>query len=179
MKLLPGDIGFIMHHDNPISKAIAWFMGSKWSHSFLVKESAEQDTYLIETSDFHVTIGTLEAYLKDANVSMVIFSPDATEEQRLNMIAAAKPHIGTVYGYFQLLSFALRAILGWVGIKIGNFIRMGEVCTATPLRAMATLKQYPKTYNMDPESIHTEEFYQLLLEQGLAKVLEKKQGEVL
>ena len=156
----PGDIGFIIHKDNWISKAIAWFMGSKWSHTFLVIDQSSKLTYTAETSDFEVTIGTVELYKLDPNVEMEIWTNDLmSEDEKQQSAAHAYKLYGMNYGYLQLISLGIRRLLMRVGIKIKNFFRFGIVCTAVPLEGMRHIKA-SGLYGIDPESIDTEELYQ-------------------
>ena len=128
--LEPGDIGFLMHHDNWISKAIAWFMGSKWSHTFIVLESAPDRVYTVETSDFEVVVHTLEEYINDPNVSFEIYRAKSLEKVQRNMISRESlKTLGETYGYLQLISLGVRCLLRrYFGIKINNFFRQGIVC---------------------------------------------------
>lgn len=157
--LKPGDIGFLMHRDITISRIIARFMKSRWSHSFLVKDVTNTDIYLLETSNFEVVIGILDVYLIDPFTEIEIWSPvDCSKELREEMVIKARGLLGTIYGYFQLLSFAIRAILSEFNFKIPNFIRQGIVCCGVPLMAYS-ISNIKGLKGIDPESIHTEEFY--------------------
>src|SRR5574339_318080 len=104
MELKPGDIGFVIHKDNWISKTIAWFMGSKWSHTAIILHPTDKRTYTIETSDFQVSIQIFEDYLKDTNIKMEIWSPSLTDEERKIITNKALSHLGEIYGYLQLIS---------------------------------------------------------------------------
>jgi len=161
-QLRPGDIGFVMNNSRWISKAISWFMGSKWSHTFLVLEATEERVYLSETSDYEVWIGLLSEYKDDPNFSYIIYSPKISDEERNKIVTACLKNQGLTYGYLQLLSLGLRRLLMRIGIKIPNFIRMGLVCCAHVLYGYRHTS-IPGFSNIDPESIDTEETYQLVL----------------
>lgn len=160
MKYKSGDVGFIMHHDNPISKVIAWFMGSKWSHSFLVLEQTESRTYILETSDFEVCISTIDKYIADKNVTMEVWrrTDAGTSAEK------AMPLLGEVYGYPQLLSLGLRRLLMRIGIHIQNFFHVSVVCCGVPLTG------YQWLFGIDPKSIDTQEFYELISRYGFFRV---------
>lgn len=176
-ELEPGDIGFLMHHDNMISKIIAWFMGSKWSHTFGVLFRIPSRTCLLETSDFQVVISTFERYLKNPNVELQIFRPVRLSREQLELIAEkAAETEGTIYGYFQLISLGLRRLLMRVGIKIPNFIRQGMVCTHPWLYGYRH-SDIPGLAGIDPESIDTEEFYQLCLNQNHFMMIFQYRGD--
>lgn len=161
MNLKPGDIGFVMHHDNPLSRAIAWFMGSQWSHSFIVFGECNGKILVVETSDLQVVINEADRYDTDPNVTMEVFRPMATTDRCLEAALKAQALNGTVYGFLQLFSFGLRRLLRRVGIKIPNFIRVGLVCDAVPLTGWYG-STIPDLKNVDPKSIDTEELYQIV-----------------
>jgi hypothetical protein len=171
MMIKKGDIGFAMTHDNWLSRAIAWFMGSSWSHTFLVLHVTEDRIYTVETSNYEVCIHSLDYYLKNPNCTIAIYqSKTITDEQRNMICNEALNVVQTNYGWLQLLSFGIRRILKRIGIDIRNFIRQGMVCTAVPLLG------YKNTHiqglkGIDPESIDTEELYYLV---RIAKTHEKQ-----
>lgn len=173
-ELKVGDMGFIFHRDNPMSKVIAWFMGSRWSHSFIVLEVTPMRTYICELSDFTVTIGAIDRYMTDAQVDLEVWSPNLTSEQREKMAAASLTQYNTLFGYTQLLSLALRRMLMRIGIRIPNWIRQGLVCDQLVLYGYQFSPISPFA-GMDPKSADTEEMYQMMLRSGaFTKVLEKQ-----
>lgn len=178
-KLLPGDIGFLMHHDNWISKGFAWVMGSKWSHSFLIQETTEMRTYTSETSDFHVMIGTLDKYLGDKNVTMEIWRcPWLSDEMRLKIAKEAVDRtFGDTYGYFQVISLGIRIAFRHLKLRIKNWIKRGTVCCGHVM----TGYHYAKIpgWEFDPESIDTEEMYKLVKHYEFKMILQKQKGELL
>lgn len=175
MKYERGDLVFVMHTDNVISKIIAWFMKSRWSHSAVVVAPTLLKTYLCETSDFNVCIGTLERYLTDEKTTREVWRPvDRIDWQTMDvMVLNAIEAEGTIYGYLQLFSFGLRRMLMRIGIKIPNFIRQGMVCCAVPMRAY-TKSKIPGLEGIDPESIDTEEFYTMIKTSGHFVLIDSK-----
>ena len=173
--LKPGDIGFSMTHNSWISKAIAWFMGSKWSHCFLVLDPDEDRTYLSETSNFEVWINYLEDYDKNPNVSYVIYSPKISDEQRKKIVKECMKNHGQMYGYLQFISLGIRCLLKKLGVKIPNLIRQGVVCCQHVLYGY-THTDIPCFKGIDPESIDTEDVYQMVIKEknSFEKVAEKK-----
>jgi len=156
----PGDVAFIMHHNSWISKAFAWFMGSKWSHCFIIWESTEHNTYLLETSDYEVINSTLDKYLNDPYVEMSIYSRhDMSDEDRLYaMQLAQETCLGTTYGYFQLISLAIRALLKKMGIQSVNWIRQGYTCNEVVLTALSSIHS-SGLYQVDPKSLDTQDIF--------------------
>jgi hypothetical protein len=156
-----GYIGFVKHHDSKLSKIIAWFMKSRWSHTFLVLGEMRGVRIASETSDFHVNYAPIDRYFKDPECEIAIYAIDLNEGEKDAIVECAGNHYGETYGYLQLLSFAIRAALAKIGIKIPNFFRQGLVCTAVPLYAFNDAG-LPHFKDIAPESIHTEELFQLV-----------------
>jgi hypothetical protein len=153
-----GSIAFIMNHKNPISKVIAWAMGSQWSHSAVVVGEVAGEKVSVETSDFEVYMTPFSTHL-DPNASFEVYEP--IEDQPVELTYEAMGLVGQVYGYLQLISLGIRRLLMLVGIKIPNFIRVGLVCCAVPGYAYKKgTVQWLK--DLDPESYDTEELYQMI-----------------
>lgn len=153
-----GSIVFIMNHTNPISKVIAWAMGSRWSHTAVIAGDMLGEKLSIETSDFEVLMQPFSNHL-NPNASFEVYEP--VTDQPDAVVFAGMGLVGQVYGYLQLLSLGIRRLLMLFGIKVGNFIRTGLVCCAVPGYAYkAGTIQWLK--DLDPESYDTEEFYQMV-----------------
>ena len=56
VELKTGDIVFCKSKTSKISAILAWFMQSKWSHTFIILERAPKRTYEVETTDFEVAV---------------------------------------------------------------------------------------------------------------------------
>lgn len=150
----PGDIGFV-HNGAIISKIISWAMESKWSHSFVVIGEVHGVMMVLETSDYEVTIGPLSRYL-DGRPLEIYRNESLSEEARSLICTRGLSLLGNKYGYTQLISLGIRRLFRKFGININNFIRSGLVCCAVPLYA------YFFTLFIDPESIDTEDLYQVI-----------------
>lgn len=165
MNLKPADIFFVIHKDNWISRMLAWFMESKWSHTGLVYEVTPNTIFTLETSDFEVTHQQLSDYLKDANVYIEIWSPvDLSDDERLAVVMEAAKQRKQIYGYLQLLSLGLRRVCMRVGIKIQNFFRQGVICCDVVLYGYQTSNILE--LHLDPESIDTQELYEKVTKSG-------------
>lgn len=167
MVIKPGDVVFVMHHDNLLSRVIAWFMGSKWSHSALVIEQGAFFTYLAETSDFNTTTGNLDRYLTAKGTSVEIWTkPDLTDKEREIIVRGAMENFDKVYGYLQLfLSLNVRAILRKLHIRIGNYIRQGWTCNEYVLSGLVKVERTGFA-GINPKSIDTEEMHSLMTKVG-------------
>lgn len=173
-----GDIVFVMHHGNKISRVIAWFMQSNFSHSAIVcSESFFGNILLTETSDFEVMNNTLDRYIKDENVSIEIYRDDSISDQERHFIALESfKQVGNLYGYLQLISFAIRNIIKRITKKtIRHFIRQGQVCCSViGYSYQNALGNAHWLGRIDPESYETEELRQLCIKNNLRKIYEKE-----
>lgn len=162
MSYLPGDIGFVMHKKNLLSRTIAWFMGSQWSHAFIVLEATPTRTYILETSDFEVMVSDLGVYLSDPDCHLVVYSPAGLSDLMRELVCQeAMKNLKSVYGYAQLISLGIRRLLMRVGIRINNFFRNGLVCCHVVTYGYR-ISRIPGLSGIDPESIDTEELFQIV-----------------
>lgn len=168
-----GDIFFLIHKKNWISKSIAWVMGSNWSHCGLIYEVTPETIYTLETTDFEVTHRQLKDYLLDDEVKMEVWSPiDMLDDSRKYIVQEADKKRGSVYGYMQLISFAIRRLFFLLGKKIRNFFRQGVVCCGVVLYGYS--KSYIQELNVDPEGIDAEELYKIVSGCGKFKKIYEK-----
>ena len=176
-KINPGSIGFVMHHDNFISKIISKAMSSKWSHCFYVWGKCNETIVLAETTDYEVTKSTIEKYNKKS-CSLEIWEP-IPKHDSLKMAKDGQYLEGIVYGYLQLISLGVRRLLKKFSFKISNFFRQGAVCTAVPIAHSNKQPNISCLYNLDPESIDTEELHQLIKNSGEYRLVFKKEKDEL
>jgi hypothetical protein len=155
------DVGFLIHKKNKLSKLIAWFMKSEWSHSFLVCDVGHS-TYVCETSDYQVCINTLDRYLSDENVKMKIYRRKKMDGLENTRIKNTYCLLGSLYGYFQLISLGIRRLLMRVGVKIPNFIFQGVVCCHVVMHYLSQISN-SFFYGVPYEALDTEEVYQMVL----------------
>lgn len=178
LDLKPGDVGFLMQHDNWVSRAIAWFMGSRWSHTFLVADIGHFQIYTSETCEFIVHTGEMYPKLRDKAVEMEVYRPPFNQAQIVDVVRACQENHGEIYGYLQLFSFAVVCMIQRIfGVRIRNFIRQGMVCNQ---HVMYGYSRHRGTvaFGVDPENYHTEDFYRMIQASGLPMVFSKKRGEV-
>lgn len=122
------------------------------------------DVLIVETSDFEVMISTLSRYTQDPNCALEIYRPvKFSSEDGATSRKETFAILKTVYGFPQLLSLGVRRLLMRAKIKINNFFRMGVVCCAVPLYGHTKCKSSP-LFGIDPESIDTEELFQICKE---------------
>lgn len=166
----PGDIVFILHKDNKLSRLIAGAMSSKWSHSAIVAGDFLGKTMLVETSDFQVTVNDLDRYIHDDNCNVEIYSPDCADNYRDIIAQQGYKLNGNVYGYLQLISLGLRRLFK---LRINNFFRQGLVCCHVVFYAYKDLGF--KISVKDPEAYDTQELYEMVLSDDKFKLLYKKE----
>ena len=159
----PGDVVFIMHHDSKLSKLIAWFMRSKWSHSALVVDVSESgEIWLSETTDTQIAHGRFSSYLNDPACTLEVLSPIGVSRADLFAgIAEAENNTGRIYAYWQLLSLAVVCIGERLGLRLPNVLPFGFVCNSHVLDAVQAYPIAP-LHGVKPQSIHTERMYSLM-----------------
>lgn len=169
-----GDIFFIMNGTSKLGKIIAWFMKSNWSHAGLIYDVSGKEIYTIETTDLQVTPQFLNDYTNNDKIKLEVWSPiNFTNEEREEVCERAKLLNEEVYGFFQLLSLGIRRLFMRVGIKIKNFIHSGLVCCHVVTYGYKGSKIKELDLE-DPESIDTQELYELVINsQKFKKVFEK------
>lgn len=181
-----GDVGFVMHHNNWISRQLGWFMKSKWSHAVLVYGKFSGGTLLVETTDYEVTYTRIEdKYLNDPEVSLEMWRPvRLSEEERKAIAERAAKWVGEEYGWLQIFSFAVVTLLARVGIKIKNFVRQGMVCNHVVSYGYQG-SNVPLMDLPDPENYHTEQVYRMVMDgvypdgaKAFKLIFMKNRGEV-
>jgi hypothetical protein len=167
-----GDVAFVIHHENIISKIIAWFMKSKWSHSAVVYGSMGDKTFVCETSDFEVVINNLDRYLNDPRCSVEVYRKPLTLDDAVLIQKNSDQICGVIYGYLQLISLGIRRIFK---LKIKNFFKQGLVCCHVISYAYDGIRG-TGFENLEPESFDTEELYQIIKSSGW-EMIHKKDGK--
>ena len=124
-----GDIGFIIHKKSALSKTIAWFMKSQWSHCFIIIGELNGVPIICETTDFEIVYSPLTKYTNDPNVMMTIFSnDDLLFGDDVKIFNNTLDIHGKKYGYLQLLSHAVRLLLLRFNVKIESFYNRNWLC---------------------------------------------------
>lgn len=159
----PGDIFFLKTKDRWISKAIAWFMNSQWSHCGIVIGNLPHDTVTLETSDFEVCRQSMRDYVYQPHryklkvVRIIGENQNLSEQEALRVDDELS---GKIYGYLQFISLAIRGLLKRVGKKIPNFIRQGIICTGVVVYAKQKIEG--PLFGVDAEDLDVEDLYQIL-----------------
>jgi hypothetical protein len=166
----PGDIFFVMHHDNVLSRVIAWFMDSRFSHTGFVVEQSPEHIYTLETSDYCVGFSILEEYLSDPRCSIEVWRYPFSDDQARTILAEAIQLDDRVYGYLQLLSFAVKRILKRFGVHVPNFLRFGIVCDQV---VYAGLRVSPITFfqGLEPLDYDSQDLIEMIQAQGFERIV--------
>jgi hypothetical protein len=138
----PGDIGFGGKRAGFYPSAVRLFTKSKWSHCFVITPPVLGEISVIE-ADLKVQVVPFhkEYILKDADYYEV-WRPIRSNESLLYSAVADlyKKDAGEIYGFLQIPWFAIRSLLGKVGIKISkNWFPSGEICSETLWQYMHNL----------------------------------------
>ena len=161
-----------MHHKNPISRIIAAFMKSPFSHSGVIYDTSGRDVITMETTDYEVTANFFDRYLSEERCSIQVWREENLPiSQRVEAALASKKLNLQTYGYFQLLSWAFEILMGKIGIKLPHLIRWGIICNHVPLYAYQNIEG-SLISTKDPEAQHTEQMRQMLM-QGATLVYER------
>lgn len=152
-----GDIGFVIHRKAILSRIIAWAMGSRWSHSFLVTGPDS----VVETTSTTVKEDTVSQYINSSDAEYEIYRPNLTDMECFYVAKEGLTHLGEWYGYSQLISLGIRRLFMAAGINIKNFFRSRLVCCHVVTYAYEH-SRIRELSSSDPEAIDTEELYQIV-----------------
>lgn len=155
-----GDVVFVNHKRNVISKIFSNVMGSDFSHSGIIYGELNGEMVLLETNDYCVNINYMQRYIEDNNCLIEVLrrvKPMTTLDKGL-IVDHGKPLIGMLYGYLQLPFLALRRLFK---LKLRNFSRQGLVCCHVIGYCYQGIES--PLYKIDPESFDTQELYEMLI----------------
>ena len=159
-----GDICFTMKHDDWASRVIAWFMRSKWSHSFLFGDISQTRRFIIQANQFECAWGNFKQFQDDPHVSYEVWSPiGASQALREKVVDKVEAEVGECFGWLQFISWSIHCLFERIGWEIPNFIRQGWVCDELVL---AGANLYPVLKGIDPKSIHTQDLYKIVSQSG-------------
>jgi len=179
---LEGCIGFSAIKGSFISKIIRWFTKSQWSHTFVIYKWIEGDylnSLVIEAGDFELTIVPFNKYIKEG-VTVEIYKPKnlKNKKQALNNLLLK---CGTVYGYLQLIGFAIVILLRkWFGIKRkSNIFGYGIICSESVSDYLIDLGYKDIIENKSLQLISPEDVYRFVLNKEFKKEIVFTDGNIL
>ena len=127
-----GDIAF----SHPVklgfySRAVRFFTRSRWSHCFFMPHNYLGKTVVMEADLCVQIVPFQKEYVEKKSDCYEIFRP--IKASKLEIISASEKCFnlvaGTQYGFIDIPWHALKAIAGWIGIKLeNNPIETGTIC---------------------------------------------------
>lgn len=131
MKGKLGQIGFVITKTNWMSRKIAWFLGSPYSHTFLVIN--ETDT--IETNTNEVHIDSLVDHTTNPDKACEVYEPiRLMETEKASIEHCASSLVGIKYGYLKFAYCAFQLLLRKIGIRVTMSVH-GMLCDDVPAYA--------------------------------------------
>jgi hypothetical protein len=164
----PGDIGFGGKRTGFYPNAVRWFTKSRWSHCFVVMPPYMGEICVLE-ADLKVQLVTFKKEYVEKNADYYeIWRPIATNESKIYKACSElfMQDAGEIYGFMQIPWFALRAMLGWIGIHLKkNPFPSGEICSETPWRyIMALGGEYAKAIShLTEEECSPQDIYEAVI----------------
>jgi hypothetical protein len=133
--ILPGDIGFAGRRSGFYPSAVRWFTNSKWSHCFVVMPEYMGELSVLEADLKVQLVPFREEYVhKDEDYYEIWRPKKASIGEKLSACHALYlSSAGGIYGFMQILWFAVRQGLLKLGINLPgkNWFPGGEICSET------------------------------------------------
>lgn len=131
-----GAVAFSTNKRSWISKLIRWFTQYPFSHSFVITDICDPDSfqreriYIMEAGKREVSFNQLSHY-ENTDTCYEIWMPRGVTEADIDraLYRTERVFLGKRYGYLQLVGFALVIALSKVGIHIKNPIKLGAICS--------------------------------------------------
>lgn len=163
----PGDFGFGGKRKGVYPKIVRFLTRSKWSHCFVVMPEVMGELCVIE-ADLKVQVVSFhkEYVLKDADY-YEIWRPIRALESDINTAVKSlfEKDAGEIYGFLQIPWFAVRAIMGYFGLKLNgkNPFPEGEICSETLWQYFANLRKYSSTFEpLGEDECSPEDLYRIV-----------------
>lgn len=162
MLFAQGSIGFSRQKGSLLSKAIRWFTGSKWSHTFIVYQ-VDPEILVAEAGTFEVVLVPITKY-ESKKYETTFFFPDRIPFQEVQAgINRARKDIGKVYGWLQILGFIPVVIAKrLLGLKIKNSMRGGIICSELVLECLRGMEPGNRWDHMQKDSVSPEDLFEEL-----------------
>lgn len=127
--LIPkGSIGF-SGSQTTIGKLIKWFTKSSWSHCFVMTGNMCRIPFLVEATFPRLRAAPLNFYQSKKQRFELWDLRGVDEETKRLALVKLFGLIGTKYGTGQLVSASIPVLLKKLGIKVGNPVGAGTVCS--------------------------------------------------
>lgn len=170
-----GAIGFSKKRRNWVSRIIAWFTRSRWSHTFIVFQD-HPEVLVLEAGTYQVQLVPITKYAS-SSYDVAYFVPEHVPVEQVEIgIKKAGTKIEASYGWLQLAGFIpvvfFKRILG---MKISNPARGGIVCSELVLQYLRGIDPGGKWDAMDKNAVSPEDlFSELVSDQRFVPVAAEK-----
>jgi hypothetical protein len=131
-----GAVAFSTFKSSWLSRAIRWFTEYEFSHSFIIADVCDPDSfqreriYILEAGKREVSFNQLNSYEKpDARYEIWMPKGVSAEDIDRALYRTERVFLGKQYGYLQLVGFALVIALRKIGIRIKNPLKLGAICS--------------------------------------------------
>lgn len=165
-----GDIAF----SHPVklgfySKAVRFLTKSKWSHCFFMPHDYLGYVSVMEADLCVQMVPFKKEYIEKENDCYEIYRP--IKATRMDIIKSSQKcfelDTGKAYGFLEIPWHAVKAILGWFGIKLeNNPIDTGEICNEVLYSYLKNLGgEYEKAISqLKSSDTNPEEIYKIVLD---------------
>lgn len=159
---LKGAVGFSTGN-SWTSRLIRWFTRSQYSHAFIVVtdgKGKDEPPLVMEATRRGVVVGPITKYTANWSERRVtLFMP---KTDRINIHAAVDKmwsYVGIRYGFLALAGLALRLLLQRLGIRIGNPIGIGMICSECQFLFLRQLPELSDLKNWDRDEVTPEDLF--------------------
>lgn len=163
-----GDIGFGGKRKGFYPKAVRWFTSSRWSHNFFVTPPVLGELSVLE-ADLKVQLVPFQKEYIEKNADYwEIWRPIKANESRVYQSSAETYLLeaGEIYGFAQILWFAVRQLLSKLGISIAgrNWFPDGTICSETLWKYLVALGGDYKAafYHLGENEASPEDIYRIV-----------------
>jgi hypothetical protein len=157
-----GAIGFSRKKRNWVSRIIAWFTRSQWSHTFIIYQDSPE-ILVVEAGMRQVQLVPISKY-ESSKYDVAYFAPDLVHMFKIEAgISKVKGKIEAPYGMLQFVGFVPVIILRrLLGMKIPNPLRGGIVCSELVLQYLREIDPQGKWGGMDKNAVSPEDLFSAL-----------------
>lgn len=166
------------------SRIIRLITGSEWSHVFIVTDDNREgpiSVLVLEARARGVFPRPFSQYA-DGKHTVELFRPRLSRENLKLSAVGMYRHIDKPYSKAALIGMGISIALGWLGIRIPNLFKWGQVCSETGLLYIWEciahglgdgdhLERAKKFLEMDRDTTSPENLYSEIVESGLFEIV--------
>lgn len=172
MAIVRGTIGFCTNRRSFISKVIRWFTRSRWSHTYVIRQT-DPDILVLEAGKYQVQIVPITKY-ESSKYQNVFFVPEGFKSEDIALgLMAAGDKIEANYGWLQLVGNIPVIIMKRLfGMKISNPSKGGIVCSELVLQYLRGLDPTGPWRSLDRNTVSPEDLCEVLSSHAKFKKVE-------